>query len=83
MGSIKISALDDASIISRYVGGESRTMIALRCKMPDAYVIEVLTLHGIPLRRPSEIRALVSEQRAVTMARLEQRHGRRRRHQGG
>lgn len=78
MGSIKISVLDDHDIIRRYVGGESRTMVALRCKMPDSYVVEVLERHGIPLRRPSEIKALVAEQRAVTIRRLEQRHGRRR-----
>lgn len=82
MGSLKISVLDDADIIRRYVGGESRTMIALRCKMADSYVVEVLERHGIALRRPEEVKRLVAEQRAVTIRRLEQRHGRRR-HQGG
>lgn len=50
----KISRLTDAEIVARYQAGESRTLIALRAKVPDYHVEAVLIASGVRLRGPGE-----------------------------
>lgn len=65
MGTFKAPRLPDDEIVARYVGGESRTMIALRCKMPDQYIKDVLQHHGVALRTPAEGKSLTAQARYV------------------
>lgn len=65
MGSFKAPRLSDDQIVSEYIGGASRTMLALRCKMPDRYIKDVLAHYGVPLRTPSQVKAMVAQARYV------------------
>lgn len=70
MGTFKVSRLSDDEVCARYLAGESRTLIALRCRMPDQHVRDVLAHCGIPLRAPSEVRAMTAQARYIGSRRL-------------
>jgi hypothetical protein len=68
MGSVKISRLSDAEICERYRDGECRTMLALRAKVPDYRITEILTAHGVRLRGPNEaLRLALKQRRALAL----------------
>lgn len=73
MGTFKASRLNDDEICARYVGGESRGIIGLRAKMPDAFIVEVLLHNGITLRTPSEVKAMTGQARNVANRRRPRR----------
>lgn len=78
MGSFKRPLLSNDQIIARYRAGESVTLVALRAKMPDAYVTAVLTAAGVRLRgRAEALRlALKDSGRFASTQRMRARQGR-------
>jgi hypothetical protein len=78
MGSIKVPRLSEAEIVARYVAGEGRTMLALRAKMPDAWVREVLVFHGVELRTHAEATKAAGPRIAAQRKRSERRFRERR-----
>lgn len=73
MGSLKVPRLSEAEIVTRYVAGEGRTMLALRAKMPDAWVREVLAFHGVELRTQAEAAKAAAPGSSATRRRGERR----------
>jgi hypothetical protein len=55
---VKQPRLTTAEIIERYLAGESRTLVALRAKVSDQHVRQILMDAGIPLRTMDEARRL-------------------------
>lgn len=74
MGTFRAPRLSDEDVCSRYLAGESRTMIALRAKMPDQYIRDVLQHYGVALRTQAEVKAMTGQARNVANRR---RHPRR------
>lgn len=64
MGSLYIPRLSEQEVVDRYVAGECKGLIGLRAKKSDAWVTEVLTRNGVPLRTPSESMAIMMRNRA-------------------
>lgn len=57
--------LSEDEMVERYVKrGESRTLIALRAKVPDYHVEAVLVARGVRMRGPAEAVRLAMRQRA-------------------
>lgn len=65
MGTFKVSRLSDEEVCARYAAGESRTLIALKCKMPDQHVRNVLLHYGIALRTPEQVKSMIGAARNV------------------
>lgn len=74
MGTVKIQAIPDAEIISRYLAGEGRGLLGLRAKLPDSRIKEILTEAGVSLRGRAEARVLF-----LPVARAQQQRQRQRR----
>lgn len=69
MGSVKVSRLSDAEICARYRDGECRTMLALRARVPDYRITEILQASGVRIRGPNEaLRLALSQRRARVLA---------------
>lgn len=63
MGSLRHPRLSDSQICMAYVGGEARSVVAMRAGMVDREVCEVLRRNGVALRDDSESKALSVQSR--------------------
>lgn len=50
----RIPKLSDAEIVALYQTGQSKSFIALKCKMPDYHVEAVLAASGVRIRGRAE-----------------------------
>jgi hypothetical protein len=75
MGSRKVPQISDCEIVARYLDGEARGMLGLRCKMPDSHIKAVLEAAGVPLRTPCEVKALLAKARYVPSRNFPKRRG--------
>lgn len=55
MGSLRRTPrLSEAAIVERYIGGDSVSLLALKCRVPDYYVTAILTAARVRIRGPAE-----------------------------
>lgn len=74
MGSLpRTSRISDQEIIARYRAGEGRGILALRAGIGDSMIVGILTAAGVPLRNPSEVKAMIAKSRLATLARRARR----------
>lgn len=58
MGSLRRPRLSESQICSAFLGGEARSVVAMRAGMVDREVCEVLRRNGVALRDDAESKAL-------------------------
>jgi hypothetical protein len=70
MGSLpRPRPISDSEVVERYLAGEARGTLGLRCKVGDSVILAILQAAGVPLRSGAESKRLSHQARMATMAR--------------